>query len=241
MPAGRGDVNAMKSDNQHDPPQGTVMHQFQSDFLDLARATGVLRFGHFTLKSGRESPYFFNLGAVSTGAGLARLGRAYAACVQASGLQFDMLFGPAYKGIPLATVTAVALAEHCGRDVPIAYNRKEAKDHGEGGVVVGAPLAGRVLVIDDVLTAGTAVRESLALIRAHGATPAGVLIALDRQERGQGSHSAAQELATEQGLPVISIVALDEVMTYVQAQPGMASIRDALAAYRLRYGVEQGD
>ncbi len=241
MPVGRGDVNAMKADNQDNLLQGTVMHHFQSDFLDLARATGVLRFGHFTLKSGRKSPYFFNLGAVSTGAGLARLGHAYASCVEASGLQFDMLFGPAYKGIPLATVTAVALAEQYGRDVPLAYNRKEAKDHGEGGVVVGAPLAGRVLIIDDVLTAGTAVRESLALIRAHGATPAGVLVALDRQERGQGSRSAAQELAREQGLPVVSIVALDEVMAYVQTQPGMASVLDALAAYRLRYGVERGD
>ncbi|EQD47257.1 orotate phosphoribosyltransferase, partial [mine drainage metagenome] len=160
------------------------MHAYQQDFLALAHTAGVLRFGSFTLKSGRRSPYFFNLGQIATGAGLVRLGTAYAACIEASGVGFDMLFGPAYKGIPLVTTTAIALAERHGRDVPLAYNRKETKDHGEGGMIVGAALSGRVLVIDDVLTAGTAVRESLALIRAHGATPAGVVIALDRQERG---------------------------------------------------------
>ena len=229
----------MKSDNQHDPPQGTVMHQFQSDFLDLARATGVLRFGHFTLKSGRESPYFFNLGAVSTGAGLARLGRAYAACVQASGLQFDMLFGPAYKGIPLATVTAVALAEHCGRDVPIAYNRKEAKDHGEGGVVVGAPLAGRVIIVDDVITAGTAVRESVALIRQAHATPAAVLICLDRQEKGQGQRSAVREVQESLNLEVVSISTLGDIERHLRAH-GDPALQQAITAYRDRYGDPPG-
>jgi orotate phosphoribosyltransferase len=213
------------------------MHAYQQDFLGLAHVAGVLRFGSFTLKSGRQSPYFFNLGQIATGAGLARLGAAYAACIEASGVGFDMLFGPAYKGIPLATTTAIALAERHGRDVPLAYNRKEAKDHGEGGVIVGAALSGRVLVIDDVLTAGTAVRESLALIRAHGATPAGVVIALDRQERGQGTLSAAQDLTREHDLPVLAIAGLSEVMDYVNTQPDLAVIGAQLATYRARYGV----
>ncbi len=214
------------------------MHAYQQDFIALAHRSGVLRFGSFTLKSGRQSPYFFNLGQIATGAGLARLGAAYAACIEAAGVGFDMLFGPAYKGIPLATTTAIALAERHGRDVPLAYNRKEAKDHGEGGTTVGASLVGRVLVIDDVLTAGTAVRESLALIRAHGATPAGVVIALDRQERGQGMLSAAQELTREHGLPVLSIAGLREIMDYASSQPDLATISGELAAYRAQYGVD---
>ena len=213
------------------------MHAYQHDFIALAHRAGVLRFGSFTLKSGRQSPYFFNLGQIATGAGLARLGAAYAACIEASGVSFDMLFGPAYKGIPLATTTAIALAERHGRDMPLAYNRKETKDHGEGGMIVGAPLAGRVLVIDDVLTAGTAVRESLALIRAHGATPAGVVIALDRQERGAGERSAAQELAHEHHVPVLAIAGLSEVMDYADTQPDLAVFSAELAAYRARYGV----
>lgn len=167
----------------------------QRAFLDLAIARNVLRFGEFTLKSGRSSPYFFNAGLFDSGAALATLGTAYAEAAARSGIEFDMLFGPAYKGIVLAAITASALAEKHGRDLPFAYNRKEAKDHGEGGTLVGAPLKGRVLIVDDVITAGTAIRESLALIRAAGATPAGVLIALDREERGQGSLSATQELA----------------------------------------------
>ena len=214
------------------------MHAYQQDFLDLAHAAGVLRFGHFTLKSGRESPYFFNLGAIASGDHLSRLGRSYAACIEAAGIGFDMLFGPAYKGIPLATATAIALARQHGRDVPLAYNRKEAKEHGEGGLIVGAALTGRVLIVDDVLTAGTAVRQSLALIRAAGAAPAGVVIALDRQERGQGAHSAAQELTHDEGVPVLAIVGLAEIMDYVLVRPDMANISAALTAYRSRYGAD---
>ena len=206
-------------------------------FLDLAVARNVLRFGEFTLKSGRVSPYFFNAGLFDSGGALATLGRAYADAIVRSGLGFDMLFGPAYKGIVLAAVTAAALAEHHGRDLPFAYNRKEAKDHGEGGTLVGAPLAGRVLIVDDVITAGTAVRESLALIRAAGATPAGVLIALDRQERGQGELSATQELAAEHGVPSVAIARLDDLLAYAADKPELAAYRGPLAEYRRRYGV----
>jgi orotate phosphoribosyltransferase len=178
------------------------VHDYQRDFIKLSLQREVLRFGQFTLKSGRQSPYFFNMGRIDSGAALALLGRAYAAAVMDSAIPVDMLFGPAYKGIALAAATAIALAEQHQRDLPWAYNRKEAKDHGEGGALVGAPLQGRVLIVDDVITAGTAVRESLALIRAHGAEPAGVLIALDRQERGSGERSAAQEVAADNGIPV---------------------------------------
>nr|WP_208399651.1 MULTISPECIES: orotate phosphoribosyltransferase [unclassified Dyella] len=197
----------------------------------------VLRFGEFTLKSGRQSPYFFNMGRIDSGAALARLGRAYASALVNSGVPVDMLFGPAYKGIPLAAATAIALADEHGRDLPWAYNRKEAKDHGEGGVLVGAPLQGRVLIVDDVMTAGTAVRESLALIRAQGATPAGVLIALDRQERGTGALSAAQEVAADYGIPVIAITSLSDVMAYAGERPELADEYERLMAYRERYGV----
>jgi orotate phosphoribosyltransferase len=214
-----------------------VLQRHQQAFLDTALARGVLRFGAFTLKSGRQSPYFFNMGKIDTGAALADVGTAYAAALAASGMHFDMLFGPAYKGIALAAATAVALAREHARDVPWAYNRKEAKDHGEGGVIVGAPLSGRVLIVDDVITAGTAVRESLALIRDHGATPAGVLIALDRQERGQGERSAAQEVAAEHGIPVIAITCLDDVLEYAGAQPQLAAEHARLLDYRARYGV----
>ncbi|MER3546554.1 MAG: orotate phosphoribosyltransferase [Rhodanobacteraceae bacterium] len=209
----------------------------QRDFLDLALQRGVLRFGEFTLKSGRISPYFFNLGRIDSGAALAEAGRAYAATALASGLQFDMLFGPAYKGIPLAAACAIALAREHGRDVPWAYNRKEAKDHGEGGALVGAPLHGRVLIVDDVITAGTAVRESLQLIRGAGAQPAGVLVALDRQERGTGALSATQELAAEQGVPAIAIVTLDDLMRYAGDQPQLAGQQSRMAAYRAQYGI----
>ncbi|WP_424683756.1 orotate phosphoribosyltransferase [Frateuria sp. YIM B11624] len=213
------------------------MHPYQRDFIDLALARDVLRFGEFTLKSGRQSPYFFNLGRIDSGAALARLGEAYAATMVRAELPVDMLFGPAYKGIALAAATAIALATRHGRDLPWAYNRKEAKDHGEGGMLVGAPLAGRVLIVDDVMTAGTAVRESLALIRAHGATPAGVLIALDRQERGQGELSAAQEVARDHGIPVIAITGLDEVLAYAGERPELAAEHARLLDYRSRYGV----
>ncbi|MGH8215889.1 MAG: orotate phosphoribosyltransferase [Rhodanobacteraceae bacterium] len=214
-----------------------MLQPHQQSFLDTALARGVLRFGEFTLKSGRLSPYFFNMGKIDTGSALADVGEAYAATAQAGGIAFDMLFGPAYKGIPLAAATAIALVRRHDRDVPWAYNRKEGKDHGEGGSLVGAPLAGRVLIVDDVITAGTAVREALGMIRAAGATVAGVLIALDRQERGQGERSAAQELASEEGAPVIAIVRLAELMEYAGTRTELTGERDRLAAYRDRYGV----
>ena len=208
----------------------------QRAFLDLALARGVLRFGEFTLKSGRASPYFFNLGRIDSGAALAKVGSAYAEALEQSGLRFDMLFGPAYKGIALAAACGIALARDHDRDVPWAYNRKEAKDHGEGGMLVGAPLRGRVLIVDDVITAGTAVRESLALIRAADAQPAGVLVALDRQERGAGRLSATQELTAEHGIPVIAIVGLEDLMGYAGGHPDLRGQRERLAAYRVQYG-----
>ena len=213
------------------------MHDYQRDFIDLTLQRQVLRFGDFTLKSGRQSPYFFNLGRIDSGAALGRLGEAYAAALVRAQLGVDMLFGPAYKGIALAAATAIALAARHGRDLPWAYNRKEAKAHGEGGTLVGAPLQGRVLIVDDVMTAGTAVRESLALIRDHGATPAGVLIALDRQERGQGELSAAQEVARDHGIPVIAITGLEEVLDYARERPELAAEHARLLDYRARYGV----
>jgi orotate phosphoribosyltransferase len=214
-----------------------MLEAHQRTFLDLALQRGVLRFGDFTLKSGRASPYFFNLGRMDSGAALATVGDAYATAAVQSGLSFDMLFGPAYKGIPLAAACAISLARTHQRDVAWAYNRKEAKDHGEGGVLVGAPLQGRVLIVDDVITAGTAVRESLAMIRATGAQPAGVLVALDRQERGSGALSATQELTAEQGIPVIAIVGLGDVMEFAGSHPELAGQDERMAAYRARYGV----
>lgn len=211
------------------------MHAYQEEFLALAIEREVLRFGEFTLKSGRTSPYFFNAGRFDSGAALARLGACYAAALEASGVACDMLFGPAYKGIPLATATAIALAAR-GRDLPLAFNRKEAKTHGEGGSLIGAPLAGRVLIVDDVITAGTAIRESIALIRAAGATPCGVLIALDRQERGHGARSAAQEVGDEFGLPVIPVASLTDLLAYTEHRAGLVAHRDALLAYRARFG-----
>ena len=210
------------------------MHQ--PDFIRLCLDLGVLRFGEFTLKSGRVSPYFFNAGLFNTGHAIASLGRHYARAAALSGVPFDMLFGPAYKGIPLVTTTAVALAGHEGINLPFAFNRKEAKGHGEGGVIVGAPLAGRVLVVDDVITAGTAIRESVEIIRAHGATPAGVLIALDREERGQGERSAVQEVQDSFGLPVVSVLRLRDLMDHLEAQ-GDGSTLAAVRTYRDRYGV----
>ena len=209
----------------------------QREFLDLALARNVLRFGEFTLKSGRISPYFFNAGLFDSGAALATLGRAYADAAVRAGIEFDMLFGPAYKGIVLAAITAAALAERHGRDIPFAYNRKEAKDHGEGGLLVGAPLNGRVLIVDDVITAGTAIRQSLALIRSAGATPAGGLIALDREERGQGTLSATQELSAEYGIPTFAIARLTDVLAYAADKPELAEHRQRLTAYRALYGV----
>jgi orotate phosphoribosyltransferase len=217
------------------------MQEHQLRFVELALTREALRFGEFRLKSGRDSPYFFNAGLFSDGESAAMLGRCYAAAIMRSGLGFDMLFGPAYKGIPLVTATAVALAEQHARSVPYAYNRKEAKGHGEGGVVVGAPLHGRVLIVDDVITAGTAVRESLDLIRAGGAEPVGVALALDRQERGQGTLSAVQELERDQGLKCVSIVTLSDLIDALSRpvsgpQRISAEQLTALKAYRARYG-----
>ena len=213
------------------------MQDYQREFLDFAIDVGVLRFGEFTLKSGRLSPYFFNSGLFNTGSSLARLGRYYAQAVMDSGIEFDMIYGPAYKGIPLAAALAIALADHHERDLPYAFNRKEAKDHGEGGIIVGAPLAGRVLIIDDVISAGTSVRESVDIIQASGATPAGVVIALDRQERGQGETSAIQEVERDYGLRVASIVQLSNLVEYLGKSTGMAGYLSAIYAYRTQYGV----
>ena len=212
------------------------MKPYQREFLELALGRNALRFGEFTLKSGRKSPYFFNAGLFDSGAALDALGRAYAQAAAESGITFDMLFGPAYKGIALAATTSVALAREQARDVPVAFNRKEAKDHGEGGMLIGAPLQGRVLIVDDVISAGTAMRVSRALIRANGATTAGILIALDRQERGQGTQSAAQEIAAEFGTPVIAIARLDELFALVGERPELAPYRERLQAYRATYG-----
>jgi len=214
------------------------MKAYQRDFIELARRHDVLRFGSFTLKSGRESPYFFNAGAFDSGAALAALGRAYAHCIVDSGVRFDVLLGPAYKGIPLASATAVALADEHGRDVPFAYNRKEPKDHGEGGVLVGAPLSGRVLVIDDVITAGTAVGEVIRLIQDAGAQLGGVVIGLDRQERGTGTGSAIAEIEARWSVPVLSIITLADVIDYLRdASDVPDSALDAMRVYRERYGV----
>jgi orotate phosphoribosyltransferase len=212
------------------------MHSYQSAFLKLALEHGVLKFGEFKLKSGRVSPYFFNLGLVSTGAGLRELGRAYAQALLQSGIGFDMLFGPAYKGIPLAASVAVALAD-AGRDVPYAYNRKEAKDHGEGGLLVGARPQGRVVIVDDVLTAGTAMRESVQLLRAAGATPVAAVIALDRQEQGPNGASAVAEMEREQGLKMIALVNVREMLEFLQLERTPSATVDAIRKYQAQYGV----
>lgn len=213
------------------------MQAYQRDFIRFAIERGVLRFGQFTLKSGRISPYFFNAGLFDSGLALAQLGRFYAAAVVDSGIDFDVLFGPAYKGIPLAATTAVALAEHHQRDMPWCFNRKEAKDHGEGGTLVGAPLAGRVLIIDDVITAGTAIREVMQIIQAQGAQAAGVLIALNRQERGKGELSAIQEVERDYGMPVVSIVSLEQVLEYLAEDAELKQYLPAVQVYRAEYGI----
>ncbi len=213
------------------------MQQYKKDFLQFAIEAEVLRFGEFTLKSGRTSPYFFNAGLFNSGRQLARLGRFYAQAIVDANIDFDMLFGPAYKGIPLAAAAGIALADHHDRDAPYCFNRKEAKDHGEGGSLVGAALAGRVLIVDDVITAGTAIRESLAMIAAAEARAVGVVIALDRQERGQGERSAIQEVERDLGLRVISIVNLSELQQFLQADGGYQGVLERIAAYRRQYGV----
>ncbi len=213
------------------------MHAYQHEFLDFVIATRVLRFGEFTLKSGRVSPYFFNSGLFNTGSAIAKLGRYYAAAIEDSGIDYDMIFGPAYKGIPLAVSAASALADHHNRDIPYAFNRKEAKDHGEGGVIVGAPLAGKVLIIDDVISAGTSVRESLEMIDAAQAQVAGVVIALDRQERGQGELSAIQEVEQHYGIQVANIVKLDDLISYLKEKPNMGQALKSVHSYAEQYGV----
>jgi orotate phosphoribosyltransferase len=210
---------------------------FQREFIELCIELGVLKFGSFTLKSGRESPYFFNAGLFNTGAAIAAVGRAYAAAIAASSVKFDMVFGPAYKGIPLVTVTAAALLTEQGMNLPFAFNRKEAKDHGEGGSIVGGPLRGRVLIVDDVITAGTAIRESIDIITTAGATPAGVLLALDRQERGGSSASSAvQEVEEQFGIPVIAVLNLADLMQHMQ-EIGLAAELASMRAYRAKYGL----
>lgn len=206
-------------------------------FVEFCLRLGVLRFGSFTLKSGRQSPYFFNAGLFNSGGAIAQLGRFYAQAIMQSGIAHDMLFGPAYKGIPLVTSTAVALADEHQRDLPWAFNRKEAKDHGEGGTIVGAPLKGRVLIVDDVITAGTAIRESIDIIRAAGATPAGIVLALDRQEKGKGELSAVQEVQQQYGLPVASIIKLADLIEHLQQAAGAADTLSAVRGYRSQYGI----
>ncbi len=219
------------------------MQNYQREFLDFAITTGVLRFGEFTLKSGRISPYFFNSGLFDSGGSIARLGRFYAAALQNptpahQTVTYNMLFGPAYKGIPLAVATSIALADHHQRDIPYAFNRKEAKKHGEGGTTVGAPLRGRVMIIDDVISAGTSVRESVDIIKAAGALPAGVIIALDRQERGAGMLSAIQEVEKNYDMRVISIVNLQSLIQYLSLRPEMAESLEKIKSYQLQYGVQ---
>jgi orotate phosphoribosyltransferase len=209
---------------------------YQTDFIELCMQQGVLRFGNFTLKSGRESPYFFNAGLFNTGSAIDAVGRAYGAALSASDLQYDMLFGPAYKGIPLVTITAAALAGRHGRNVPFAFNRKEAKDHGEGGSIVGTPLAGRVLIVDDVITAGTAIRESIDIIVAAGAQPAGVLLALDRQEQAPNSpFSAVQEVREQFRIPVVAVINLTDLMEHMRTRKREVEL-SGMQAYRSRYG-----
>jgi orotate phosphoribosyltransferase len=213
------------------------MTPYQQEFLEFAIARGVLRFGEFTLKSGRISPYFFNAGLFNTGEALGLLGRAYAQSIVDAGFEFDMLFGPAYKGIPLVAATAIGLAEAHGRDVPWCFNRKEAKDHGEGGNLVGAPLEGRVLVVDDVITAGTAIRESVEIIRGAGAELAGVVISLNREERGTGARSAIQEVEDTLGVPVASIARLGDLIELLAGDPAQSATLAQVRAYRDEYGV----
>jgi orotate phosphoribosyltransferase len=217
------------------------MKDYQRDFIEFALAKQVLRFGEFTLKSGRTSPYFFNAGLFKTGGDLARLGRFYAAALVDANIEYDLVFGPAYKGIPIATTTAVALYDHHNVDVPYCFNRKEAKTHGEGGSLVGAELEGKIMLVDDVITAGTAIRESMEIIKAHGAELSGVLIALDRQEKGQGELSAIQEVERDFGTEVIAIVTLADVVTYLEAQvadkPELAANIASINKYREDFGI----
>ena len=214
------------------------MKTYQEQFIKFAIETGVLRFGSFTLKSGRISPYFFNSGLFNTGSSLARLGQFYAQAIVETDLEFNIIFGPAYKGIPLASSATIALAEHYQRDVPYVFNRKELKEHGEGGQLVGAELKGKVLIIDDVISAGTSVGESVAIIRAQNATPAGVIIALDRQEKGQTEQSAIEQVERKYKIPVISIICLDDLLAYLESNRTLVAHIPAVKAYRAQYGVK---
>ncbi len=216
------------------------MHDYQQEFIAFARDKGVLRFGEFQLKSGRLSPYFFNSGAFNSGSSLACLGRYYAAALHHSGLEFDMLYGPAYKGIPLVCAVAIAYAQEYDRDLPYAFNRKEAKDHGEGGALVGAPLEGKVVIVDDVVSAGTSVRESIELINAAGATPVGVAVSLDRQERGEGELSAIMELEQTFDLKVTPIITLQQIIESVTGDSQDALLLQRIKDYQCRYGVAKG-
>lgn len=213
------------------------MDQYKKEFIEFALARGALKFGEFTLKSGRKSPYFFNAGTFSSGASLAALGRYYADAIVASGIEIDMLFGPAYKGIPLVAAVSVALAEHHNRDLPWAFNRKEAKDHGEGGWLVGSPLQGRALVIDDVITAGTAIREVAALFEQTEAKMAAVMVALDRQEKGSGELSAIQEVERSLAIPVLSIVGMADIIQYLEGSQGHSDTLASMKRYREEFGV----
>ncbi|MDC9620393.1 orotate phosphoribosyltransferase [Xenorhabdus sp. XENO-7] len=213
------------------------MKAYQREFIELALKKQVLKFGEFTLKSGRQSPYFFNAGLFNTGRDLALIGRFYAAALLDSGISCDLLFGPAYKGIPIATTTAVALAEHHDIDMPYCFNRKEAKDHGEGGSLVGSPLQGNVVVVDDVITAGTAIRESMEIIKQHGATLSGVILCLDRQERGRETLSAIQEVERDYHCKVFSIITLNDLISYLRENPDMQPHLAAVEAYRREYGI----
>ena len=213
------------------------MRDYQKDFIEFAIKNDVLRFGEFTLKSGRISPYFFNAGLFNSGEALAKLGQYYASAIKESELKFDVLFGPAYKGIPLATTCAVALYEHQNTNIPYSFNRKEAKAHGEGGNIVGAALEGDILIIDDVITAGTAIRESMDMISVAGAKPAGVIIALDRQEKGTGELSAIQEVEQQYNIPVLSIIKLEHLITYIEGNADFAQYLDKVKAYREQYGI----
>jgi orotate phosphoribosyltransferase len=226
----------LKSVEKSTPQPDAGMTDYRREFIAFAIASGVLRFGSLVTKSGRTTPYFLDAGLFNTGGRLGRLAEFYADAIQASGVAYDVVFGPAYKGIALAAATAIALSRR-GNDVPYAFNRKETKDHGEGGAVVGAPLAGRVLIVDDVMTAGTAVRESVAVIRAAGATPAGVAVCLDRMERGSGPLSAVQEVHEHYGIPVIAIATLDDLIGYLEGEPQYEEALRAIAAYRRQYGV----
>tara|TARA_B110000046_G_scaffold185793_1_gene229385 strand:- start:919 stop:1563 length:645 start_codon:yes stop_codon:yes gene_type:complete len=214
-----------------------MKNTYKTQFIDNAVESGALKFGQFRLKSGRLSPHFFNAGEFYQGKALAILGRCYAAAIIESGVEFDVLFGPAYKGITLAAATSVALSEHYNMDVPFCFNRKEAKSHGEGGTLVGAPLTGKVLIIDDVITAGTAIREVMAMVELAGAEAAAVVIGLDRKERGTSNKSAIQEVEEQFSIPVISIIDMDDILNYLESQPDMAKLVDAVTTYRHEYGV----